>query len=54
MILELIEQDITQYYPQFKNCIKSKGFFVAMDYFDKRDEWLKKVIKEIFNIKCKL
>ncbi len=40
-ILENIEIDIIGFYPQFKGCIKEKGFNFAMDYFDKRDEWKK-------------
>ena len=38
-ILDSIETDITVYYPQFKNSLKEKGFSIAIDYFDKRDEW---------------
>lgn len=38
-ILEIVETDIIVFYPQFKNSIKEKGFSMAMDYFDKRDEW---------------
>jgi hypothetical protein len=38
-ILEIIESNITVYYPQFKNSIKDRGFSLAMDYFDKRDGW---------------
>ena len=38
-ILALIEKDIIVYYPQFKNSIKEKGFSIAMDYFEKRDNW---------------
>jgi hypothetical protein len=38
-ILEIVESDIIVFYPQFKNSIKEKGFSIAMDYFDKRDEW---------------
>ena len=38
-ILDIIESNITVYYPQFKNTLKEKGFNLAMDYFDKRDEW---------------
>jgi putative nucleotidyltransferase with HDIG domain len=40
-LLELIESNIIVYYPQFKNSIKEKGFSMAMDYFDKRDDWKK-------------
>ena len=40
-ILEIIESDITIYYPQFKNSLKDRGFSLAMDYFDKRDDWTK-------------
>ena len=45
-ILEIIESNITVYYPQFKNSLKEKGFSLAMDYFDKRDGW-----KEYFFLK---
>lgn len=38
-ILEIVESNITVYYPQFKNSLNSKGFNLAMDYFDKRDGW---------------
>ena len=38
-ILNIIESNITVYYPQFKNTLKEKGFNLAMDYFDKRDGW---------------
>lgn len=40
-ILEIIESDITVYYPQFKNSLKNRGFNLAMDYFEKRDDWKK-------------
>jgi len=38
-IMEVIESDIVVFYPQFKGSLKKKGFGLAMDYFDKRDEW---------------
>lgn len=38
-VFELIETDIVVFYPQFKRSIKDKGFNLAMEYFDKRDEW---------------
>ena len=39
-ILEIVESDIVVFYPQFKGSIKEKGFSMAMDYFDKRDDWI--------------
>ena len=38
-ILEQIENDIVIYYPQFKNSIQNKGFSIAIDYFEKRNDW---------------
>ena len=38
-IFSNIESDIIVYYPQFKNSLKGKGLELAIDYFDKRDEW---------------
>ena len=39
-LLEIIESDIVVFYPQFKGSIKEKGFTIAMDYFDKKDDWI--------------
>lgn len=39
VILEIMESNVTIYYPQFKNSLKDKGFTICMDYFDKRDNW---------------
>lgn len=38
-ILEIIETNVCGFYPQFKGCLKQKGYAVAMDYFIKRDGW---------------
>ena len=38
-IIGMIETDIVLYYPQFKDSIREKGFNMAMDYFEKRDNW---------------
>ena len=40
-ILQSIESNIVVYYPQFRNSLKDRGFSIAMDYFDKRDDWKK-------------
>jgi putative nucleotidyltransferase with HDIG domain len=39
-ILEIIENSVIVFYPQFQKTITDKGFTIAMDYFDKRDEWI--------------
>jgi hypothetical protein len=49
-ILEIIESNITVYYPQFKNSLKEKGFNLAMDYFDKRDDWKKHLFSKYLKL----
>lgn len=49
-ILEIIENNICEFYPQFKNSIKGKGFQIAMDYFCHRDNWKKYFLNKYLKI----
>lgn len=50
-ILKIIESEIIVFYPQFKNSIIDKGFSIAMDYFENRDEWKTHFLNKYFNVK---
>lgn len=50
IILEIVESNITVYYPQLKNSLKEKGFNLAMDYFNKKDEWTKYLFAKYLKI----
>lgn len=49
-ILEIMESDIVVFYPQFMGTLKKKGFKLAMDYFEKRDNWKDYFYLHILNI----
>lgn len=49
-LLEIIEINVVTFYPQFLNSLKDKGFSLAMDYFDKKDDLINYFYSKYFKI----